>query len=565
MKTTAGCLVATACVAALSGCGDDAAAGADGGADLVDRNPGDGAGDRAGDGVPFDLPSSDIPASDMPASDVGPDATDDTTPPDSSDDSPPDAVGGDADDGGTPIGGPGTPLVPRGADYMGSSERFNRYYTDRAWSATRTVWVSPSGGGSGASRGMPTDVDTAFADARPGDRITFIRGTYAGCYELDSSQSGTYNAPIVLYAERNGDGSRGVQINCCGTGRQTCINLEAADYVAVDGFEAIGGNYGVRAVGGGYDAPSHQVGVAVLDCHGHGQYRDPFFTGQSDWAVFERSIAHDSGVGDGHGFYLSNGGDWNIVRYNETFDTASSDFQINADPISTCSDVGILYDDPQCDGSARDGLGQGVSEFITLDGNHFHHSNSQGPNFTSVRNSVFRNNVFGFATRHGTSFWQETNNPRLGSSDNIVHHNLFIGTNSRELVQFIVDSGRNDVRNNVFVGISWSGSTPVANPSTQLVFVDGTTDSNTYAGNYYIAGRLVGRSVEADERSNATFDPSWFSAFPEMASVAVDVHVFIPAVGAPFRALGTLLTGTTLDLDGQGRTAPVDLGPFEVD
>jgi hypothetical protein len=101
----------------------------------------------------------------------------------------------------------------------------------------------------------------------------------------------------------------------------------------------------------------------------------------------------------------------------------SSDFQVNADPGMCCSDEGIAFDDPRCDGSARDGLGQGVSGFMLIENNYFHNGLAQGANFTSTRNSIVRNNIFAFYARHGVSCWQETDNPRLGSSNNSVHHN----------------------------------------------------------------------------------------------------------------------------------------------
>jgi hypothetical protein len=450
-----------------------------------------------------------------------------------------------------PVAPPDQPAVARGADYMGSPERFNRYYTDRDWAPSLVIFVSPSGGGSGDTRDSPTTVADGLSRVAPGQQITFVRGTYAGCYELGEDEGGTYDDPIVLYAERNTDGSRGVRIDCCASGRQTCINLEAAHYVAVDGFEVVGGRYGVRAVGTYFDAPSHQRGVAVLNVDGHGQSNDPFLTGHSDWAVFERNVAHDVGTLDGHGIYLSNGGDWNIARFNETFDTSSSDFQINADPAFACP--GIATDDPRCDGSALDGLGQGVSEFMTIEGNYFHHSGAQGPNFTSVRNSLVRNNVFAFATLHGTSFWQETTNPNLASHSNVVVHNLFVGNNDRELVQFIVMSNRNDVRNNVFVGTI---------PNTIVLNVDGTTDSNTYADNIYVGGHLEGRSPDADERT-AAFAPTYFVAWPETATGSADIADFVPSAGAPFLNVGALLAIAPLDRAGVLRVAPVDLGPFE--
>lgn len=224
------------------------------------------------------------------------------------------------------------PAIARGGNYMGFAERFNRYYTDPSWRPARTIYVSPTGQGDGATRQTPAAPQAAVRAATPGTQITFLAGRYEGCFEFTKERSGTYDAPIVLYGERNQDRSLGVAIRCCATGRKTCINLEAADYIAVDGFELIDGNFGVRAVGTGYPASQHSRGIAVMNCNGHDQDRDPFFTGQSDWAVFERNLGTGAKKGDGHGIYLSNGGDWNIVRFNETFGNDSSDFQINADP-----------------------------------------------------------------------------------------------------------------------------------------------------------------------------------------------------------------------------------------
>ena len=177
-------------------------------------------------------------------------------------------------------GGCGTsttaPAVARGGQYFGFSEKLNRYYTDCAWRPSSTVYVSPNGTADGSSRSTPASVATAFAAVVPGRMIVFTAGTYAGCFELDSDHSGTYDSPIVLLGERKADGSPAATINCCSSGRKTCINLEASDYVAVDGFELVGGDYGVRSVGAGYPANQHQKGTAVLNNLGHGQNKDPF-------------------------------------------------------------------------------------------------------------------------------------------------------------------------------------------------------------------------------------------------------------------------------------------------
>ena len=96
---------------------------------------------------------------------------------------------------------------------------------------------------------------------------------------------------------------------------------------------------------------------------------------------------------------------------------------------------GSPFNDPRCDAYAGTGEGgRGASDYFLVDANYFHHS-EVGPNFTSVRRSIIRNNIFGPQTRHNVSFWQETNNPKLGSSDNKIVHNLFI-TTERHGVQF---------------------------------------------------------------------------------------------------------------------------------
>ena len=454
--------------------------------------------------------------------------------------------------------------MTRGGTYMGFAERFNRYYTDPAWKPSRVVYVSPNGGGNGASRTTPMSARAAIETARPGTQINFLRGKYQACFELPKQISGTYDEPIVLYAERNEDRSLGVEVTCCSSGRQTCFNLEGADYVAIDGFELIGGRYGVRAIGTGYAASEHSRGIAVIDCKGHDQDRDPFFSGQADWAVWERNVAFGAKAGDGHGMYLSNGGDWNIVRYNETYGNVSSDFQINADPESTCKQVGIPYNDPRCDAYAGTGEGgQGASDYFLVDSNYFHHGAAagSGANFTSVRRSVVRNNIFGFYPRHGVSFWQETDNPKLGSSDNKIFHNLFI-TTGRHGVKFENNSTRNEFVNNVMLGVRLNGDRMVANPSALLMEVDGTVAANVYRSNLYVSGKLEGRTPNGTEVAVADFAPAWFARFP--AGLSHDPNDFKPTARAPYLGKGMPVSGAPTDRNGAARTGgQVNFGPIE--
>ena len=457
---------------------------------------------------------------------------------------------------------PAQPAVARGGEFMGFPEKFNRYYTDPAWKPSQTLYVSPDGSGDGASRDAPMSVKDAVAAARPGTMIYFLRGAYTGCFEFTKENSGTYDEPIVLFGERNEDKSIGVKMRCCTSGRQTCFNLEAADYIAVDGFELIGGKYGVRAVGSGFAASEHSRGIAVLNCDGHDQDRDPLLSGAADWAVWEGNVAHGAKKDDGHGIYLSNGGDWNIVRFNETYGNLSSDFQINADPASTCAEPGIPFDDPRCDAYAGEGEGgQGASDYFLVDSNYFHHGLANGPNFTSVRRSLVRNNIFGPQTRHNVSFWQETDNPKLGSSDNKILHNLFI-TTAKHGVKFEANSTRNEFANNVLLGVQTDGGKVTANPKALLMEVDDSAGDNVYRGNLYVSGHFEGREPGAEETAREDFSMGWFANFP--AVLNHDPNGFTPTAEAPFLGLGTLSADAPFDRNGTQRKGKVDLGPIEL-
>lgn len=462
-------------------------------------------------------------------------------------------------DGGVPPTDPNKAAVARGGRYMGFPERFNRYYTEPNWKPLRTLFVSPTGGGDGSSRASPMAPEDAVRTAGPGTGIVFARGAYRGCYEF--TKGGTYDAPIVLFGERNDDGSIGVSMQCCKSGRQTCFNLEAANYVAIDGFEFLGGKYGVRAVGAGYAASEHQRGVAVLRCRGRDQDNDPFFTGQSDWAVFERNVGSGAKKGDGHGIYLSNGSDWNIVRFNETFGNDSSDFQINADPTAACKEAGIEFDDPRCHAFAGVGEGgQGASDYMLVDSNFFHHSLGPGANFASVRRSLVRNNVFGLhRDRHNVSFYNESDSAKLGSSENRIVHNLFI-TNGRHGVKFDNNSVDNLFENNVVVGVAPVGK-PAGNPQALLMEVDEAGATNTFRGNFYASGKFEGREPNDEERYEPQFSATWFKKFP--TGVIHDPRDFAPTAAAPYVAKVPRTDDAPTDLVGTARPERATAGPME--
>ncbi|MBN1609489.1 MAG: hypothetical protein JW940_22855, partial [Polyangiaceae bacterium] len=143
-------------------------------------------------------------------------------------------------------------------------------------------------------------------------------------------------------------------------------------------------------------------------------------------------------------------------------------------------------------------------------------------NFTSVRNSVVRNNIIAFPARHGISFWQETDNPRLGSSHNVIAHNLMVtSVDNRQALGFTNNSTDNRFENNVVVAVSIDGGTAGPNDGGQLLVTDATTvAANTFVHNAWISGFFGSDDDDEPYSPNQTelretdFDPAWFADFP---------------------------------------------------
>jgi len=452
------------------------------------------------------------------------------------------------------------PAVVRGAAFMGFPERFNRYYTDPAWKPSKILYVSADGNGSGATRDRPMPPEAAVKAARPGTMIYFLRGAYEGCFQLGKENSGTYDEPVVLFAERNTDGSTGVSMRCCTKERATCFNLEASDYVAVDGFELIGGRNGVRTVGTDFESSQHARGIAVLGCHGHGQTDDPFMSGHSDWAVWERNLAYGAAKGR-HGFYIANGSDWNIIRLNEAHSNRGADLEIAADPKYGCGEAGIKLTDPRCDAYAGEGEGgRGASDYFLIDSNFIHGGSGAGSTFGGLRRSIVRNNIFGAPERHNVTFSQDTNNPRLASSDNKIIHNLFV-TTLGHAVKFEKGSTRNEFANNVLVGVTADGGKVLSNPKALLMEVDASAAGNIYRSNLYSAGQIKGRTIGEAEIVRDSYPPGWFEAFTVSLDATADG--FAPAADSPSLGAGALLPDAPIDRRGAPRRDPADLGPIQ--
>ena len=174
---------------------------------------------------------------------------------------------------------------------------------------------------------------------------------------------------------------------------------------------------------------------------------------------------------------------------------------------------------------------------------------------------MIRNNIFGAQARHNASFWQETDNPKLGSTENRILNNLFI-TTKRHAIKFENNSGRNIFFGNIVLGVSIDGIKVTANPAALLMETDATSADNVYQSNVYISGMFEGRTPAPGEIVVREFSQAWFKAFPTTPRDAA--NGFTPALGAPFLDKDKLSPEVPADMNGTPRRDPSDLGPIEV-
>ncbi len=327
-------------------------------------------------------------------------------------------------------------------------------------------------------------------------------------------RGGTASEPIVFYGERKNDGSLDVHFRCSTNGSDdmtSCFNIDKSDYIAIDGFILEGGAYGVRSFGefetGGAltDRAERQNGVSILNSRIFDQEEAPIFAATSDWVAIESNVVFGS---TRHGILLTSGSDWNVVRYNEVYGNTEADLRIDGFPKSMCTPWGVSLSNNLCAGSARNGNGQGVSEFFTISQNFLHDGGQYGPNFTSIRNSKISHNIIGPYQGTGTAFWQQTDVADLGSYNNDVLSNLFVG-HTGFLVRFASNVSTSSLfSSNIVLALNRSGSD--VNPN--FLVLDVSDGNVVYTNNFYFSGSNFEHTLDPSETHQDELPEDLFSA-----------------------------------------------------
>jgi parallel beta-helix repeat protein len=147
-----------------------------------------------------------------------------------------------------------------------------------------------------------------------GDRVIVRPGTYVGFY-LDH-KDGNEQARIDFIAQP------GVLIDAANGRTDDGINLEGASYVTIDGFAVTGmGRAGVRSVLGEH--------VTIRNVHAYDNQTWGIFTGFVDYLLIENN--ETSGSIEEHGIYVSNSGDFPVLRNNYSWNNHGSGIHMNGD------------------------------------------------------------------------------------------------------------------------------------------------------------------------------------------------------------------------------------------
>ncbi|WP_437928610.1 right-handed parallel beta-helix repeat-containing protein [Sorangium sp. So ce291] len=230
----------------------------------------------------------------------------------------------------------------------------------------------------------------------PGDTALVLKGVYEGCRIASSGEAGR---PKTLRAAPPG----GAVVLVPGPNNQhdSTIEIETPNGVVehwvIDGFEIVGGPRSGVDVRGTRD-------ITVQRCHVHNSGRTGIFTAFSDDVVVQYNESELNGE---HGVYISNSGDFPVVRGNLLHDNFAAGVHMNGDRNFT--------------------PGDGLISFATVEANVIWENGVGGAsaiNCDGVSDSVIRDNLLYRNHASGLSLYAIDGSE--GSSRNEVHDNIIV-------------------------------------------------------------------------------------------------------------------------------------------
>jgi len=394
-----------------------------------------------------------------------------------------------------------------------------------------TPWyVSPAGNDANAcSQASPCrQITKALTLVRPGDTILMADGTY-NAFTVDSLNATATN-PIVITA-------LGQNANILPqSGVRDTIFVTFSSYIVLDGLHSFNANRAAVRI-------DNSPNVTVQNGLFGNNATWGIFTDFSDHLLIQNNECYGSVTQ--HGIYVSNSGDWPVVRRNRLHDNAGAGLQLNADATQGGDGIitgaliedNIIYNNGSAGGSA-----------INLD----------GVQYSTIQNNLLYNN-------HASGIAMFRIDGAAGPVGNLVYNNTInMATDGRWALRIDSSVGTNTIRDNILYnsnpnhgGIDFTNATDVAGADSGYNIFGGANvavtpdDGNTF---YSLS------QWQALGHEQHSFVATLSSLFVNPSSNDYHLLATSPAVDA-----GQTLAAVPTDAEGRPRPEGVasDIGCYE--
>jgi hypothetical protein len=371
-------------------------------------------------------------------------------------------------------------------------------------------------------------ITKALTLVHPGDTILVADGNYTG-FTVDSV-NGAASTPITIKAQGQ---NAVVQPQ---PGVRDTIYVTFSSYIVLDGLRSFSANRAAVRID---NSPNVTVQNGVFG----NNTEWGIFTDFSDHLLIQNNECYGSQIQ--HGIYVSNSGDWPVLRGNRVHDNAGAGIQLNAD--------------------ATQG-GDGIITGAVLENNVIYNNGSAGGsaiNLDGVQHSTIRNNLLYNNHASGIAMFQIDG--AQGPLGNLVYNNTIdMASDGRWALRIDSSVGINTIRNNILYnhkpnhgGIDYTNSTDVANTDS---------DYNIFGGGNYAITPDDGSTFntlaqwQAQNHERHSFVAALSSLFVNASADDYHLSATSPAIDR-----GQTLAIVTTDIEGNARPeGPAsDIGCYE--
>jgi len=395
-----------------------------------------------------------------------------------------------------------------------------------------TKWVSPGGSdvsGDGSQARPWKSLQYAADHVMAGDYVIVMPGQYWG---MNLATDGKPDARITFHA------MPGAEIDEPYPGQLDGINLEAADFVTIEGFYVHDmPRAGMRSV--------NNDGVILRNNRIDHNAKWGILTGWSENITVESNEVSRSQIE--HGIYISNSSDGAVVRNNVVWGNNDSGIQFNADSRQP---------------------GDGIHSNNLIEGNVVYGNGVGGGaalNFDGLQDSVIRNNLL--YDNHATGIVLYVHDAAGASKNNVLSNNTVVQpADGRWALLLANGSDGNVVTNNILLNLNPNRGSVTVDSNSLPSLSDHNIVSSLFQINGYNGSFAQWQSLSGGQDANSI-------VVPQSSMLAAAQSLFVNAAAGDFHLkagaaaidAGESANAPATDLYGHARPtgAGVDIGAFE--